>query len=285
MTDFAEYSRAAARHTHIVDAVMTQSLPILMRWPHPNPLCDFLCRPQPQPQPLPVKAKAKVATRPSGWQRGETALRLAVADPVLPRSVRSDMAEVIGGLVTLRDALPRLEEDIAPYLEEFDAHRAEVTSLSDIADSLRVLRRKLRGKPDNAAGVDVALAMLEDGAGTIYDPRHPYYQTLGMLDRVGPASSPTDPSNPDDVPDVQAKGFLDSIGDALSSAADYVLDTAWEDAKGAVVGAGAGALGAWATGGGSAVGGAVVGAAAKSGAKVVDDVEDSVKGKGKGKGK
>ncbi|WP_323770575.1 hypothetical protein [Antarctobacter sp.] len=278
MTDFAEHSRAAARHTRIVDAVMTQSLPILMRWPHPNPLCDFLCRPQPQP----LADKAMVAAKTSVWQRGETALRLALADPVLPRSVRSDMAEVIGGLVSLRDDLPRLEEEIAAYLEEFDAQRSEVTNLSDIADSLRVLRRKLRGKPDSVTGVDVALAMLEDGASTIYDPRHPYYRTLGMLDRVGPAKTPTDP---EDVPDVQAKGIFGSIGDALSSAADYVLDTAWEDAKGAVVGAGAGALGAWATGGGSAAGGAVVGAAAKSGAKVVDDVEDSVKGKGKGKGK
>ncbi|SNS63815.1 hypothetical protein [Antarctobacter heliothermus] len=278
MTDFTELSRAAARHTRIVDTVMMHSLPILMRWPHPNPLCDFLCHAQPHPLP----EKATVAEKISVWQRGETALRIALADPALPRSARSEMAEVIGGLVSMREALPRLEEELAPFFEDFDAGRPEIETLSDIADSLRVLRRKLRGKPDCAVGVDVALAMLEDGADTIYDPRHPYYRMLGMLDRVGPSKTPTDPQ---DVPDVQAKGFLGSIGDALSSAADYVLDTAWEDVKGAAVGAGAGALGAWATGGGSAAAGAVVGGAAKSGAKVVEDTEDSVKGKGKGKGK
>ena len=76
-------------HTSIVGTIMENAIPIIVRWPHPNPLCDFLCREDKPDLPGPVFSNI------TDLEVGNLVLRYSVNMPFISKSIRQDMITVL----------------------------------------------------------------------------------------------------------------------------------------------------------------------------------------------
>jgi hypothetical protein len=170
------------------------------------------------------------------------------------------------------EAGPALEaargQTSAKLLAEGDGLLADIRKQHGAASKPALPRKARAGRlaasePSLAAGIDVAIAIVEDGISTIYAPRHPFYVRLGDRSGFTPFvhGEQTHQQRPetDDVADQDIDGAVKgAIADGVGGAAvGGVTD----------VRIGVGAVG------GGFVGG-VAGAAIKPGGKIVDVIGD-----------
>lgn len=263
------FAQLASRHTRIVDAVMRTSFPLIMRWPGDNPLCRFLCR----------DGDTRLAARHrlDLLEVGGTALRLLRESPYLTPALDEDISNILTELAPLAPYIRRDEVTHAEPLALLERKLRNAETLEDMAKQIAAFGVDHRQVDGLEIGAKIAIAMIEDGYKTIYNPRHPFYNDLLVMDGL--------PMPPERAPKsgAKAKGFLDSIEGALSNAWGKVKDMVTEDVKGAVAGGIAGAaLGSTgltpATVGGGAAAGAITGGVGKSAGKVIDDASGGSSG-------
>jgi hypothetical protein len=113
--------------------------------------------------------------------------------PGLPHGMAEKLDELIANQPAMAEAESRMPAAERGKVEKL---MSEVRAQKDVPGMLAFLRRVLESNrvvddPGLAAGVQVAIEMLEDGMSTIYSPNHPFYRKVAR-----PAAKPTPRDDP-----------------------------------------------------------------------------------------
>lgn len=195
-----------------------------------------------------------ISKRPSETEVLIAATKVASFDAY----TKGRIEEVLGRSPELEKAQKKITKTTAHSLKEINAEIDKAQGISNLIETIQMLRNSDRYKQDEAieTGLEIALQLLEDGKETIYFSGSGFYEIFNEREKPGVI---------------------------FKSAGDHASDIGKEDAKGAVEGAVVGAVvGGSTTAGPGAVPGAVIGGVGlglgKSAAEVIGKVWDWIFG-------